>query len=74
MIKSIGLKNSLKEKRTAAGYTQAELAVLVHVSRKTINTVENCVFVPSTILSLNLARVLDVKVEDIFELTEVENI
>ena len=35
------------------------------MSRKTINTIENKVFVPSTILALNLAKVLDVSVQDI---------
>ncbi len=49
------LGNSLKEARTAAGLTQAELAEMVGVSRKTINTVENGVFIPSTLLALKLA-------------------
>ncbi|MFT4708083.1 MAG: putative transcriptional regulator, partial [Ascidiaceihabitans sp.] len=35
---------------------------------KTINTIENKVFVPSTVLALTLAKVLDVSVHDIFEL------
>ena len=60
------LHNRLKELRAAQGLTQADLAVLAGVSRKTINTVENGVFVPSTILALNLARALDVTVEEIF--------
>ena len=56
----------LKQCRTAAGLTQAELAERVGVSRKTINTVENGVFVPSTLLALKLAAVLKTRVEDIF--------
>ena len=48
--------------------TQADLATAAGVSRKTINTIENQVFVPSTTLALTLARVLDVSVHDIFEL------
>ena len=62
------LKTRLKEARTAAGLTQAELAVRVSVSRKTINTVENGVFVPSTILSLLLAKALGTTVEDLFQI------
>ena len=62
------LKNRLKEIRTALGLTQAELADRVSVSRKTINTVENGVFVPSTILALRLAAALKHRVEDIFYL------
>lgn len=54
----------------AAGLTQSELAAMVGVSRKTINTVENGVFVPSTILSLKLAEALGTRVETLFQLPE----
>ena len=64
------LLNSLKAARTAAGLTQADLAEKVSVTRKTINTVENGVFVPSTVLSLKLARALGTSVEDLFQLPE----
>jgi len=60
------LGNRLKEVRTARGLTQTDLAVLVGVSRKTINTVENAVFVPSTILALTLAETLGTTVEELF--------
>lgn len=62
----------LKEQRTAAGLTQAELAEAVGVSRKTVNTVENGVFVPSTELALRLARALGTRVEDLFALPDDE--
>lgn len=65
-----GLVNHLREKRTRSELTQAELAALVGVSRKTINTVENGVFVPSTVLALRLARALRTSVEVLFELTD----
>ena len=55
------------EVRKAKGLTQADLAQLANVSRKTINTIENNVFVPSTILALTLAKVLDVSVHELFE-------
>ena len=58
----------LKEARTAAALTQAGLAGRAGVSRKTINTVENGVFVPSTIVALELARALGTTVEDLFYL------
>ncbi|HEV7229020.1 helix-turn-helix transcriptional regulator [Brevundimonas sp.] len=64
------LGSHLKEVRTAAGLTQAELAERAGVSRKTINTVENGVFVPSTTLALLLARTLGVTVEDLFWLND----
>ena len=63
-----GLRNTLKELRKVKGLTQADLAIAAGVSRKTINTIENKVFVPSTVLALTLAKVLDVSVHDIFEL------
>ncbi len=43
-----------------------ELAEEIEVSRKTINTIENGVFIPSTVLALKLAKVLQVKVEELF--------
>lgn len=60
------LANRLKERRTELGLTQAELAVRVGVTRKTINTVENGVFVPSTLLAIKLARALELSVEQLF--------
>ena len=64
------LKNDLKAKRSERGWTQAELAERVGVSRKTINTVENNVFIPSTILALRLALALAVPVEQLFWLED----
>ncbi len=63
-----GLNNTLKELRKVKGLTQADLASAAGVSRKTINTIENKVFVPSTVLALTLAKVLNVSVHEIFEL------
>jgi putative transcriptional regulator len=64
------LHNNLREVRSAQSLTQAELAERVGVSRKTINTVENGVFIPSTLLSLKLARALGKPVEHLFSLVE----
>ena len=58
----------LADHRKKAGLTQAQLADQAGVTRKTINTIENNVFVPSTALALKLAEVLDVTVHDLFEL------
>jgi len=62
------LKNKLREERARRNLTQADLATLVGVSRKTINTVENSVFIPSTVLALQLARALKTTVESLFQL------
>ena len=61
-----GLGNRLKERRGELGLTQAELAERCGVTRKTVNTVENGVFIPSTVLALKLARALSEQVENLF--------
>jgi putative transcriptional regulator len=65
-----GLGNHLRAARAAHGLTQADLAVKVAVSRKTINTIENGVFVPSTLLALKLAVALGMSVESLFYLED----
>ena len=65
------LKNRLREERARLNLTQAELAEMVDVSRKTINTVENGIFIPSTVLALRLARALGTRVESLFHLQKV---
>jgi putative transcriptional regulator len=62
------LHNQLREFRTNAGLTQQALATKIGVTRKTINTVENAVFIPSTVLALKLARALETEVESLFQL------
>ena len=65
-----GLANRLKDRRGELGLTQAELAERCGVTRKTVNTVENGVFVPSTVLALKLARALSEPVETLFWLDD----
>jgi len=60
------LANRIKSEREKAALTQAALAELVGVSRKTINTVENGVFTPSATLAIKLAQALSVPVEELF--------
>jgi putative transcriptional regulator len=64
------LYNSLKQERERLALTQAALAENIGVSRKTINTIENNVFVPSTILALKLSRALGRSVEELFQLPD----
>ncbi|MND05096.1 antitoxin HipB [compost metagenome] len=61
-----GLANRLRELRDERGWTQAELAARVGVTRKTVNTIENRVFVPSALLALKLARAFGEPVEKLF--------
>ena len=60
------LANGLKERRAELGLTQAELAERVGVTRKTVNTVENGVFTPSTTLAIKVSQALGLSVEQLF--------
>ena len=60
------LANRIKSEREKSLLTQAALAELVGVSRKTINTVENGVFTPSATLAIKLAAALELSVEQVF--------
>ena len=62
------LLNNLEELRKSAGLTQQELSESAEVSIKSINAIENGVYVPSTVLALKISKTLDCKVEDIFKL------
>ena len=64
------LTNKLKVYRAINDWTQEELARRVHVTRKTINSIENGRFIPSTYLALKIARAFDVPVEELFQIDE----
>ena len=64
------LNNNLEEIRKSAGLTQQELSDNAEVSRKSINAIENGIYVPSTVLALKIAKTLKCKVEDLFELPD----
>ena len=64
------LQNNLQQIRKAIGLTQQQLSESADVSRKSINAVENGVYIPSTVLALKIAKTLNCSVEDIFELPE----
>jgi putative transcriptional regulator len=60
------LLNNLEELRKSAGLTQQKLSESAEVSRKSINAIENGVYVPSTVLALKIAKILNCSVEDLF--------
>lgn len=66
------MKNRLKVERAIKDITQQQLAELTGVSRQTINAIEKGNYVPSTTLSLKIARVFEKPLEDIFELEETD--
>jgi putative transcriptional regulator len=64
------VKNSLRERRVQAGLTQAELAAALGVSRQTVISIENGRYLPSLPLAFQIARLFEVPLEHVFELTE----
>ena len=64
------LQNNLDKLRKSSGLTQQELSVSAEVSRKSINAIENGVYIPSTVLALKIANTLKCKVEDLFKLPQ----
>lgn len=64
------LVTKIKEYREKAGMKQAELAELVNARRETIVHLENGKYNPSLKLAMDIAKVFEVTVEDIFEFTD----
>lgn len=69
-MRRVKLENRIRVFRAEHRLTQAELAKLIGVSRKTISTIEVGKFVPATTIALLIARHFEVSVEEIFWLEE----
>lgn len=67
---SLPLYNHLKEMRARLGVNQAEMGRLIGTSRQTVSQIERGDYSPSVTLALKIAKVCNVKVEDIFEYEE----
>lgn len=66
------MKNNLRVERAIKNLTQEELAKRIGVSRQTINAMELNKYVPSTVLSLKIAKVFEKKVEELFFLDDTD--
>ena len=64
------MKTNLRALRTARGLTQQQLADLVHVSSRTILSIEKGQYSPSLMLAYRLARVFGTSVEELCCLRE----
>jgi len=62
------LRNTLKVQRAMRDLTQADLAVMAGVTRRSINAIETGRMVPSVLLALKIARALEAPLETIFSL------
>ena len=61
------MRNDIRERRTAMGLSQGQLASALEVSRQTINSIETGRYVPSLPLALGLARYFETTVEEMFD-------
>ncbi|MCX6147717.1 MAG: helix-turn-helix transcriptional regulator [Candidatus Kapabacteria bacterium] len=64
------MNNNIRVERAIKKISQEELAKQIGVSRQTINTMELNKYVPSTVLSLKIARYFAKSVEEIFQLDD----
>lgn len=61
------MKNRLRELRAKKGWSQAELADRLEVSRQSVNALETGKYDPSLPLAFRLGRLFGMRIEDIFE-------
>lgn len=66
------LRNNLKQHRARCDLTQEQLAEKVGVRRQTILSIEKGKYAPSALLAFQLARALDMPVDELFNLVEKE--
>lgn len=67
------VRNSIRARRQRLGIQQRDLAAQVSVSRQTLSSIEAGDTVPSTLIALNLAQVLQCRVEDLFSVEGSDN-
>jgi putative transcriptional regulator len=60
------MKNTLRELRATKGWSQADLAEKLEVSRQTINAIETEKYDPSLPLAFRIAEIFGLKIEEIF--------
>jgi putative transcriptional regulator len=61
------MKNRVRELRAERNWSQTELGERLHVSRQTVNAIENERYDPSLPLAFTIARVFGLKIEEIFD-------
>ncbi|MGA7674087.1 MAG: helix-turn-helix transcriptional regulator [Rhizomicrobium sp.] len=61
------MNNTLRELRAERGWSQADLADKLNVSRQTVNALETGRYDPSLPLAFAIAKLFKLKIEDIFQ-------
>lgn len=69
-IYDMELKNHIKQHRARLDLTQQDLAEKVGVRRQAILAIEKGKYVPSALLAFQIAEVLGMKVDELFEITK----
>jgi len=64
------IQNGIKELREERGWTQANMAAALGVSRQSINSIERNRYVPGLELALKLGQLFECPVDEIFWLDE----
>ena len=62
----MNMKSRMREIRTEQGWSQADLAEKLAVSRQTINAIETEKYDPSLPLAFKIAKLFDRQIEDVF--------
>ncbi len=68
------MENRLKDLRAERGWSQADLAEKLDVSRQTVNSLERGKYDPSLPLAFKIAGLFALKIEEIFSPEEGETI
>jgi putative transcriptional regulator len=61
------MKNFLRVRRAERGWSQADLAERLDVSRQTVNAIETSKYDPSLPLAFKIARVFETSIEELFD-------
>lgn len=60
------MRNRIHALRTTRGWTQADVALRLEVSRQTVNAIETGKFDPSLPLAFKIARLFELRIEEVF--------
>ncbi len=61
------MNNRIQELRKGCGWSQADLAAKLEVSRQTVNALERGRYAPSLPLAFRIARIFNATVEEVFQ-------
>ena len=61
------MNNHLRYLRSERGWSQAELAERLAVSRQTVNAIETGKYDPSLPLAFSIARLFELRIEQVFD-------